>query len=210
MQDFSDFKCPYVDKKEIWKIAEEFREQYWPEGALPIDVEKIVEQKLRLNIEPKRGLLSDQDIDAYLRIDMTGLVVDERCFMDGRFANRLRFSYAHEIGHLLMHKDIYVQLPVHTPEDWMRFVLEVSDAEYGHFEYQANEFAGRFLVPKDKLAIEIEEILKTLKQNGLLHLVSQNHDAVLSRISPALCKPFGVSAQVIEIRVQRENLWPPP
>ena len=167
MQDFSDFKCPYVDKKEIWKIAEEFREQYWPEGTLPIDVEKIVEQKLRLNIEPKRGLLSgqdidaysqigigllsDQDIDAYLRIDMTGLVVDERCFMDGRFANRRRFSYAHEIGHLLMHKDIYVQLPVHTPEDWMRFVLEVSDAEYGHFEYQANEFAGRFLVPKDSV-----------------------------------------------------------
>jgi Zn-dependent peptidase ImmA (M78 family) len=91
----------------------------------------------------------------------------------------------------------------------MRFVLDVSDAEYGHFEYQANEFAGRFLVPRDDLATEVENSLKILEQSGLLHLVSQNPDAVLSRISPTLCKPFGVSAQVIEIRVQRENLWPP-
>jgi hypothetical protein len=34
-------------------------------------------------------------------------------------------------------------------------------------------------------------------------------DAVLSRISPTLCKPFGVSTEVIETRVKREGLWPP-
>jgi Zn-dependent peptidase ImmA (M78 family) len=187
MQDFSDFKCPYIDKKEIWKMAEAFRKKYWPEGMLPINIEKIVEQRLKLNIEPKPCLLSDQDIDAYLRIDMTGIVVDEKSFMDERFANRLRFSYAHEIGHLLMHKDIYAPLPVDSTEEWMRFVLDVRDSEYGHFEYQANEFAGRLLVPREKLTIETEDSLKTLEQNGLLHLVSQNPDAVLSRIGYIWC-----------------------
>jgi len=91
----------------------------------------------------------------------------------------------------------------------MHFVLNVPDSEYGHFEFQANEFAGRLLVPRESLILEIEACLETLKKNGLLNYVSENPDAVLSRISPTLCKPFGVSTQVIEIRVQREELWPP-
>jgi hypothetical protein len=34
-------------------------------------------------------------------------------------------------------------------------------------------------------------------------------DAVLSRVSPMLCKPFGVSTDVIEKRAEREGFWAP-
>jgi len=81
--------------------------------------------------------------------------------------------------------------------------------EYRSFEYQANEFAGRLLVPREDLIHEIEKSVETLKRNNMLEYLKGDPYAVLSRISPQLAKPFGVSTDVIETRVKREDLWPP-
>ena len=78
-----------------------------------------------------------------------------------------------------------------------------------NFEYQANEFAGRLLVPREDLNHEIENALDVLKRNNLMEFLKVDPHAVLSRISPQLAKPFGVSTDVIETRVRREELWPP-
>jgi hypothetical protein len=209
MEDYSDFKCPWISKEDIWKRAEEFRETYWSENTLPVDIEAIIEKRLRLNIVPKHDLLPELDIDAFLRIDLTGIVVDHDCYMDERYSNRLRFSYGHEIGHLELHKDLYARLPISTPEDWIEFIDNMPDREYGHFEFQANEFAGRLLVPRESLKHELDQRLKEIEELGLMDYLRIDPDSVLSRISPSLCKPFGVSYLVIERRVEREELWPP-
>ena len=77
------------------------------------------------------------------------------------------------------------------------------------FEYQANEFAGRLLVPREDLVHEIENALKLLELNNMLEYLKADPNAVLSRISTQLSRPFGVSTDVIERRVDREKLWPP-
>ena len=168
MQDYSKFKCPWISKKEIWELAEDFRSEFWPANTLPVDIETIIERRLRLNIEPEHNLLTDQDIDAYLRSDLTGIVVDHDCFMDERFSNRLRFSYSHELAHLQLHKEMYAQLSISDLEDWRNFMSNVPDREYGYFEYQANEFAGRVLVPRDILKHELEDCLRQIEEHGLL------------------------------------------
>ena len=114
MQEISNFKCPYISKDQIWQEAEKFRTEFWPEVTLPIDIEKIVEKRLKLNIEPEHDLLSDFDIDAYLRIDLTGIIVDYNCYMSEKFMNRLRFSFAHELAHFFLHKDIYTSFAIAT------------------------------------------------------------------------------------------------
>jgi hypothetical protein len=209
MQEVSHFKCPYIDKSEIWRSAEEFREKYWRNNILPVDIESIVENKLKLNILPEHGLLSECDIDAYLRVDLTGIVVDYDRFMDERFINRLRFSYAHELGHLILHKDVYTQFPISNPSDWKDFMLNIPDREYGFFEYQANEFAGRVLVPRIQLINELNKCIKIITENGMTGYLASDPTAMLEAISNTLCKPFGVSSQAIEKRVEREKLWPP-
>jgi hypothetical protein len=209
MDEISKFKCPYIDKREIWERAENFREKLWPEDTLPVDIENIIEKRLKLNIEPEHNLLSDYDIDAYLRVDLTGIVVDYVRYMDERFINRLRFSFAHELGHLFLHKDIYAQFGITDTNVWKRFMQEIPEREYKFFEYQANEFAGRVLVPRDRLETELEKCIIIVQEYGLLDLLASDPDAVLANISPALCKPFGVSDQVIERRVDREEIWPP-
>lgn len=85
---------------------------------------------------------------------------------------------------------------------------EIPEKEYSSFEYQANEFAGKLLVPTDPLAKEFKKCLDLL-QNELLDLLRKDPVAILAYISSTLCKPFGVSEQVISIRVEREGLWPP-
>lgn len=209
MGDYSKFKCPYIEKIEIWQRAENFRAEFWPESPLPVDIESIVEKKLKLNIEPEHDLLSESDIDAYLRIDLTGIVVDYRCFMEERFINRLRFSYGHELGHLFLHKEIYKTFAIRKSSDWKEFMLNIPEREYKFFEYQANEFAGRVLVPHNRLLFELEICLNKIQKIGLLDYLASDPGMVLSSISPTLCKPFGVSDQVIERRVEREELWPP-
>ena len=81
--------------------------------------------------------------------------------------------------------------------------------EYRSFEWQANEFAGRLLVPYPELEAEVKKVSKILKKKNLISFLEVDPDAVLSGISPTLCKPFGVSTDVIEKRVKRERLWPP-
>jgi hypothetical protein len=136
LENFINFECKWIPKVDLWQTVHSFREEYWSEDTLPVDMEKIVEQRLRLNIEPIRSLLDDLDVDAFLKLDLSGIVVDYDCFMKKRFQNRVRFSFAHEVGHFVLHKDIYEKVPFTNPEEWKYFVLNMADKEYRNFEWQ--------------------------------------------------------------------------
>ena len=205
----SEFRCKLIDKSELWSIADDVRKTHWPEGTLPVDIEKIVEFRLKLLPEPKRGLFSSTDMDAYLKMDLTAIVVDYDFYMNEKFTNRLRFSFAHELGHFFLHKDVFAAFDLVDPAAWKNFILNVPENEYSNFEWQANEFAGRLLVPNSDLVNTIKQASKIIKENKLIDYLENDPDAVLSRISPMICKPFGVSADVIKRRVEREGLWPP-
>ena len=206
--DYSAFKCKWIDQNQLRELADQKRQKYWPEGIHPVDTTKIIELRLRLEVEPMFDLLSTLDVDAYLKTDLSGIVVDHECYMNDKFLNRLRFSMAHELAHYFLHREIYSSLSLSSPEDWKEFIQNVPETEYEAFEYQANEFAGRFLVPYEKLKSAIMDSIEMLKRSGIEYLLSDS-DMVLSRISPFLRRIFGVSEQVIEIRVRREKLWPP-
>ena len=207
--DYGEFKCKWIEPGALWNIADETRNNYWPESMLPVNTEDIVEFRLRLDIEPVKNLLPTIDVDAYLKRDLSGIVVDYDCYMNDKFANRMRFSFAHEWGHFFLHKELYMKFGISSPEHWKDFILNVPETEYRSFEWQANEFAGRLLVPYQELETEMEKVDEILKENNLITFLKMDPDAVLSRISPMLSKPFGVSTEVIERRGKREGLWPP-
>ncbi len=159
----NEFECKWIDKNEIWKIADEVRSTYWPEGILPVNIETIVEARLGLYPDPLHDLFSTTDMDAYLK----------------------------------------------SAQDWKYFIINIPEIEYRDFKWQANEFAGRLLVPRTELVSEVEKVVEIIRAKNLLGFLKDDSDAVLSRVSPALCRVFGVSTDVIEKRVKREGLWPP-
>ena len=207
--EYRDFRCPWLDKRGIWDFADRVRSEYWPKGTIPVDSESIVEFGLRLDIIPIKGLLSDIDVDAYLRTDLSGIVVDEDRYILDKFRNRLRFSFAHELGHLFLHKEIYQKLDLTTPEDWKIFILTVPEEEYKKCEWQAHEFAGRLLVPRAILEEEVRNAVTKISNHDLSDYLRSDPEIALQFVSPGICKPFGVSDQVIEYRLRREGLWPP-
>jgi len=204
----AEFRCKWLRVEDIWDCAEDVRTRYWS-AKLPVDVEAIVEFKLKLDIDPENNLMQKTDMEAYLRSDLRGIVVDHDHYMNEKFANRMRFSFAHELGHFFLHKDFYAMIVFESAEEWKEILLSLPDTEYRFFEYQANEFAGRLLVPREALVNEIENALKLLELNSMLEYLKADPNAVLSRISTQLSRPFGVSIDVIERRVDREKLWPP-
>ncbi len=205
----AEFRCKWIRREDIWNCAEGVRDQYWSTGKLPVDVEAIVEFKLKLGIEPEHGLEPQMGMEAYLRADLTGIIVDHDHYMNEKFANRMRFSFAHELGHFFLHREFYKMVDFVSAEEWKEILIGLSDTDYTNFEYQANEFAGRLLVPREELVREIANAVEVLKSNNLLDQIKADPYAVLSTISTRIGRTFGVSSEVIERRVERERLWPP-
>ena len=99
----AEFRCKWLRVEDIWDCAEGVRNRYWSSGKLPVDMEHIVESDLKLYIYPKHSLLQATDMEAHLQSDLSGIVVDYDHYMDEKYANRMRFSFAHELGHFFLH-----------------------------------------------------------------------------------------------------------
>jgi len=200
------FKAPFIDQQQCLNDAEKFRQAYWPSGEIPLDVLAIAEFNLDLEIRTITGLKEDSDVDALLLGDWKTLIVDHQQYLDDRFINRLRFSIAHELGHYALHKAVFNDIPRGTADEWIAFMLEIPDKEYGLLEYHANEFAGRLLVPVNDLKVEFERALQEVEQKGMArHNLT---DAHLSYLCIPPSRHFAVSQEVIERRLTKEKLWP--
>ncbi len=201
-----NFRAPFMSQQQCWAAADQFRQQYWPSGEIPVDVLTMVEFDLDLEIRTITGLKEDADVDALLLGDWKTLIVDQQQYLDDRFINRLRFSIAHELGHYVLHKSVFDSIPRDTAEEWIAFMLEMPEKEYGLLEYHANEFAGRFLVPVEALKVQFEAVLAEVEGKGV---ESGNlSDAHLAYLCIPLAKHFAVSQDVIERRLTKEKLWP--
>ncbi|MBI2266825.1 MAG: ImmA/IrrE family metallo-endopeptidase [Armatimonadetes bacterium] len=209
--DFSKFKCRFLSTERIRTKAEEFKSKHWPGNELPVDMERVIEDGLGLNIIPVKELAAGYEIDAWLTSDMKSIMVDHDYYMDdrNRYERRLRFSFAHEIGHRVLHYDIISLMNFDKPELYYEFITKLPEKEYDKFEWQANEFAGSFLVPRSTLRDEVGKAVDRLRKiPRAARMLEEEPWQILSRLSPQLSEPFGVSEKVIEIRVQREKLWP--
>ena len=202
--DPSSFKAPFISLEEIRKKADEFRAIYCRDKTLPVDILNIVEFCLKLELLPVQRLKSFADIDALLLGDNKTIVVDEEEFMDDRMQNRIRFSLAHEVGHFVLHRDIYTKFSYSSIDDWIELVQNIPEEQYSFLEMHANEFAGRLLVPKDELEKSVAMLsdkIEKAKNFGI-----DDESLIRKHIAPLICKKFEVSAEVISIRLEIEKI----
>ena len=157
-QDPSQFKAPWLSFDEIRLKADDFRKTFWGSNKVPVDILMIAEDKLNLNIVPIKNFKMQNDIEALLYDGGKSLAVDETEYMDDRFLNRIRYSVAHEIAHIVLHKDLLSSFQYSDINEWIETIDSIPEDEYNWVEQQAYEFAGRLLVPLEKLEISLTEI----------------------------------------------------
>ncbi len=191
----------------IWKVAEQFRELHVnPTDLVPIPIIPIVEIDLRILPVPIQGLLEIHDIDGFLSGDLGRIFIDKKIYSDLRYENRLRFTYAHEVGHLMLHKDELGACAFENLEQWIEFRSQIHEVDLKWFEMQAYEFAGRLLVPKDRLISEIESMRETITQ--VKEKLGNNlTESIMAYIAIPLSRTFQVSEGVIVRRIRNEKIW---
>lgn len=196
-----------LTKSEIWSKSEEFRNKYVsPIDRIPVPIIEIIEIDLKIYPGPYKGLRQLCDIDGFLTSDLKSICIDHDIYFEEKYENRLRFTYAHELGHLVLHKNQIQQFKFKTPHDWISFRESILEDELSWFEYQAYEFAGRLLVPKQKLISSIERIRKRIEQYKIL-TGKDDSDLLREYVSNYICKDFKVSADVILRRINSERIW---
>lgn len=211
MPDFSDFKCDWMNKGNIWGKAEQARNKYWAENTFPVESELVIQGGLGLDVILKKGLFRGVRSNAFLSFARNEVWIDDYAYNCGFLDGKLNFDLAHEVGHYLLHEEIYGYLrgKIKTLNDYFDFMKTAPENEIRNHEFQASEFAGRFLVPVTELTREIDIRCHEVKENGKMDKYAQDPDAFLSVISPDIAETFGVTYTIIEERVKREAIWPP-
>lgn len=197
----------------IREIADQVRKDHTRDAnGIPVNVERIIEISLKMNIIPVYDLKSHLEMEAMLSKDLKQIFIDEYSFNNPNLDNRTRFSLAHELGHYFLHKDFYKEVKFSSPEEWIDVLRGLDPAELEWYEKHADEFAGRLLVPltplqqlteQNKEFIQLQEheaIAKGIKDNE--ELLKWKRFSLASRI----CTKFNVSSKTMEIRLRREKI----
>ena len=203
-------KIRYRSNDDIWRVADEFRDQEALGGVNmpPIDVLYVVDVAMRFDLVDLEDLFADLRMDAAIVPSSKTILVDRDALLGWEKRvrwreQRLRFSVAHELGHYLLHSDYMAGVEFTSIDAFKRWVQQHQSDQTA--EYQADEFAGRFLVPRPVLIEEYDGYATRAAQaDPAWHDIEGMREHVARKIAPR----FGVNHQVIEIRFEREGIWP--
>jgi len=200
--DYKNAVAPYLSNAKIEREADLFREKFWGYNV-PVDIEYIIDIKLKIGIIPIPGFLKSNNIDALILSNWESIYVDREEYLDERRHNRLRFSLAHEIGHFVLHKTLYNNLNIKSLEDYYKLNKDILQKQYGYLEAQANKFANYLLVPRKILLVEMEKELK--KKGNPIWFKKVDEKTLNSYCAIPLSKVFKVFDGVVAIALNDIN-----
>ena len=195
----------------VWEKIEELRGQFdlLKEDRTPMDVFTFLEVDLGLDPIPFDDLAAKYRVEAAIKADFSGIYLDAEQYALMEKGpewklNRLRFTVAHELAHYFLHQHLPQENNFASLPDFARWTANYGGQKYTA-EQEANEFAGRLLVPEarlaalfDEFAPQAEKLVPNFLESGPLR------DKFAEKAGPR----FGVNAQVIAIRLDRDGLWP--
>jgi hypothetical protein len=197
-----EIRAPILSYDDVRRRADAFLAQHHPDCTIPVPIEEIIEFELGMDIVPTPGLHQFLEVDGFITSDLQEIWVDQFVY-DSR-PGRYRFTLAHEVGHSILHADIFRSRTFHSVAEWKTFVNSIPDKEHGWLEYQAYAFAGLALVPREPLEAATTKCVDLIRGEGID--LDENWDFAWSRIAAFLAKQFEVSTAVIERRLQKDEL----
>lgn len=193
--------------------AEAFRAKYQrlSGASLPIDIFSVFELDMGLDVIPFDDLRLKYKIDAALVPNMSGIYVDSEAYLLWEKGpiwkqNRLRFTVAHEIGHIEMHRNEASKVKLNSIDEFLSYFRN-SEIRSAAKEREADEFAGRLLVPLNRLKSDFETF-----ESAMAKALPDWRDSpeIHTKFAEMLSPKYGVHSQSIQIRLTKESIWPTP
>lgn len=199
-----EVKAPYLPYDVLRERAEDFLGRYHRSREMPVPIEEVVEFQFEMDIVPEPGLHQHFDIDSYITADLTEIRVDE--FVYQSRPGRYRFSLAHELGHRMLHADVFAQLKFESIGAWKELVaIAIPEKTYGYLEWQASSFAGLVLAPTAELAQEYDKVCRLAERHGLT--LTEDLEVARDLIAAHVAEFFVVSPVVIRRRLEYDGIW---
>ena len=197
--------------EQVWAVIEDLRSQHevLREDRTPIDVFTFLEIDLGLNPIPFDDLKARYDVEAAIMADFTGIYLDAEQYIlmehgpEWRL-KRLRFTVAHELGHYFLHRHLPQTEQFTSLPNFARWTSTLGGNKYT-IEQEANEFAGRLLVPKGKLQDCFDEFARDAEKL-IPHFMDSGE--IRQKFAEQVAPRFGVNSEVVEIRLDRDGIWP--
>jgi Zn-dependent peptidase ImmA (M78 family) len=145
---------PWMPKKRIANAAagaiDKYQNEVRQHVAPPIPVEDIIERGLNLHLSYMnlREKLELNDVLGATYVDRKVICVDESLLQD-KFEGRLCFTFAHEAGHWILHKE-YIDKACRTGKSSAFIFCRTKDAKQP-IEWQADYFASCLLMPENEV-----------------------------------------------------------
>lgn len=194
----------YLSDSEIQAYADTFlsdHEYIEP----PVDIEYIIESRMDIRVIPLDGLRVLLDVEGLISISGERIFVDSLTYRT--FYRRTRFTLAHEIGHLVLHGELFERNRISTLQQYARIHESLDDVTVTRAEIQAGIFAGMVLVPRMPLANHVEQRMNFLREASSTGLKGgMNYTELIALLSTQIAPHFEVSAEVVRRRIQAEGL----
>lgn len=174
-----------MTNQELIQKANEFLTKYNSKKQIPVPIEEIVELSCNFKVISAPGLKELLETDSYICIDQRIIVIDDLIYR--KYQSRSRFSYAHEIAHFCLHRDLEGFSQITTRDDYKNFQISISNEERKRIEYQAYRFAGYVLLPRDIFNNEVNKFIESFGGVSIMTLGD------LAKMCPSLCEAFNVS-----------------
>lgn len=214
MKEILECTRQWSDEK-INKEAVKFLEAHPLYSRIPVEIEKIVDNDLQIDIIPLDGLrkLFEGSMDGFISSDFTEIRVDS--FISENRDSRYRFSLAHEMGHMVLHREVYSLLDLSSLSAAINTILTMPPAIRNLLDDQADEFAGRVLVPRRELKYLFGKEHDRARERVLEEIPGLDtfdrldyQKAVEDVLIYSLAEIFKVSSAAMRIRLRKEGLIP--
>ena len=183
-----NFEVSYLKYEKIKSVADKFLAEHWPPGEIPADIERIVELGLHPRIAP-----------AFLTVDRSTIFADQVQY--DSYAEKYRFSIAHEVGHYILHSEYYDHLPFTDIAGYKKWRLSADPEMVSRFEVQGNLFAELVLMPGAQLLRVCKQVVKDRADE----LRGPGTD-VWPYLAKDVAPEFKVSPQAASIRIQNGKI----
>jgi len=190
---------PFLDPKTIADEADKFVTAYHPSLKPPIPIEEIAEFQLDIKVYPSGDLYPQHGIEGFINSNFNVLTIDQKIYEEKANRSRRRSTFAHEVAHIILHRDIFEGHDFNSKDEYLEFVDAIGERNIRLIEQQAYIFAGHVLVPSNLLDEQLGDAIK--KAGGLSNMSLQD----LTFIMEELKRSFQVSGEFLRHRITHQH-----